>query len=268
MQILPSHPVSMAKILDLSIKLFVASFQKLIGFFVLMAMPPLVVGVMVLIAMGIFPEEFKHFMSEQGTDPTFGIILLVLGLLMALVFSVLYFVSYPGMIYRIANVANEREDSLKEAMQVGLKKLPSMMLAVLLLSLVLMLGFVLFVIPGIILSLSTMYYPYFIVIDSLGALAALKASHNLVWGHWWRTATIFMAPVVMMMVCYVILGLMTAFLFADDSFVPSIINMFFSAFTTPYFFTLGYVQFHDLKMRQTGGDLEARLTAPKINLEK
>jgi len=95
-----------------------------------------------------------------------------------------------------------------------------------------------------------MYYPYFTVLDSLGAVAAIMASHSLVWGHWFRTATIAFIASILIMVFYALLGIVTGLLFGDDSLLTFVINLFCAAFTTPYLFTLGYVQVYDLKLRR------------------
>jgi len=111
MQFLPSHHVKNLTILDLSNKLFVASFPKLIGYFGVMAVPPVVAELMVFIVIGVFPEEVRQSMLGQDANPMLGIVVFLL----FFVFVLLYLVSSPGMIYRIDNVANLREDSLEAA---------------------------------------------------------------------------------------------------------------------------------------------------------
>lgn len=252
--LLASQPTSIAKILDTSIKLYKASFVKLIGFFLIMAVFYISAGP---ILEPLIPKE----QTNPANPPSVEHLGLLLGYV--LIMSLLSFVIYSAMIYRIDNVANQREDSFIEALQVGLKKFPSMLLAVFLYMIVMIGGTILFVIPGIILSLSMAFYLYFIVVDSLGGYASLKASHALVWGHWWRTMTVFMAPGIVMLVMVLSLGALVGFLSSAATIInSSLINVainLLSAFITPYFFTLGYAQFHDLKLRKSGGDLEARL---------
>jgi hypothetical protein len=48
----------------------------------------------------------------------------------------------------------------------------------------------------------------------------------------------------------------------------SLINSLLVAFTAPLLVALGFVQYHDLKLRKSGADLELRLGMPKVNLEK
>lgn len=250
MSLLATQPVSIAKILDNSIKLYTAAFPKLIGFFLILAV--------FYISLGLLGQAM---VSGQSTAPAEAYLLGMMPMLMALIFifSLLSFVFYLAMIYRVDNVANQREDSFIEAMKVGFKKFPSMFLAIIIYIIVVTVGLLLLVVPGIILMLSMAFYLYFIVIDSLGGYAAIKASHSLVWGHWWRTMAVFMAPGIVLVVLYAGCLMLAGFLGAKDSAFLGGISNLLSAFITPYFYTLGYVQFQDLKLRKLGADLEARL---------
>jgi len=151
-------------------------------------------------------------------------------------------------------------------LQVGFNKFLPMLVAVILYSLAVTMGFILLLIPGLILSLSLAFYLYFIVIDDMGAYAALKASHQLVWGNWWRTAAVFTVPGLVLVALYFVLFFVVGLLSAGFASIPgleSLINALanlLSALITPYFFVLGYVQFRDLKLRKWGNDLARRLT--------
>jgi Uncharacterised protein family (UPF0259) len=250
MSFLASQPESIAKILDTSIKLYKASFMKLLGFFMVMAVFYVSLSFMI-----------EPLMPTPKTDPTalpnfenFGMVFSFIVLI-----SLLSFILYGAMIYRIDNVENQREDTLMEGLQVGFKTFPSVLLAVILYTIAMIVGMILLVIPGIILGLSLAFYMYFIVLDSLSGYASLKASHNLVWGHWWRTLTVFMAPGIVMMLIFVGIGVVAGVVAGGNSTLINIVTNLLSAFITPYFFTLGYVQFHDLKLRKSGSDLEKRL---------
>ena len=252
MQLLPSQPVSIGKILDTSIKLYTASFTKLLGFFLIMAV--------FYVSLGLFSDQL---LSGQPTNPAdvSAFMLAKMPMLMSVIFiaSLLTFVFYIAMIYRIDNVANQRDDDFIEALVIGFKKFPAVLVAVILYTIVVMVGFIMLVVPGIILSLSLAFYIYFIVLDSLGGYASLKASHNLIKGNWWRTMTVFMAPSIIMMAIYFPMIMLADFVGANNNTLISVVTNLLSAFITPYFFTLAYVQFHDLKLRTSGSDLQQRL---------
>lgn len=252
MRFLATEPVSIAKVLDTSLKLYVASFSKLIGIFSILAV--------LYIAMGLLTLKLQ---PNPSAPPTAAAELLSenLPLLVGfvIVFTLLSFVLYAAIVYRLDNVAYERDDSFFEAMTVGLKAFPSMFFAVILYIVVVMLGYILLIIPGIILTLSLAFYLYFIVVDGYGGYGALKASHSLVWGHWWRTTAIFTVPMIIMIAAMFTLGFVMAILSAGNQALLQILMNLLSVIFTPYFFALGYVQFQDLKLRKSGSDLASRL---------
>lgn len=252
MRFLATEPASIAKILDTSIKLYVASFSRLIGIFSILAV--------LYIAMGLLTLKLQPDPSAPSTEAMELLnenLPLLLGFIA--VITLLSFVLYAAMIYRLDNVANDRDDSFMEAASVGLRKFPAMFLAMMLYIVAVMLGTVLLIVPGIILMMSLAFYLYFIVIDSHGGYSALKASHSLVWGHWWRTMTIFTVPMIIWFAVLFTLGFLLAILAAGNQTLIQILMNLLSVIFTPYLFALGYVQFHDLKLRKSGSDLASRL---------
>lgn len=252
MSIIATEPVSIAKVLDSSIKLYTASFSKLIGIFSILAV--------LYIAMGLLTATFQ---PNPAAPPDAAAELLMENLPLLLgfviVFSVASFVLYAAIIYRLDNVANEREDSFAEALTVGFRAFPSMFWAVFLYILAIIGGSILLIIPGLILSISLMFYLYFIVIDGLSGYSSLKASHSLVWGHWWRTSTIFTVPMIIWIAVMFTFGFLMAILAAGNQALVQVVTNLISVLVMPYFFALGYVQFHDLKLRKSGSDLASRL---------
>ncbi len=252
MRLLATEPASIAKILDVSIKLYAACFGKLIGIISILAVLYIATGLASLKFQtdpSAPPEEALKLVTENL--PLFGTIVIVS--------SLVSMVLYVAILFRVDNFANEREDTVGEAVSVGLKKLPSFFFAVILYILVVILGYILLIIPGLILTLSLMFYLYFIVVDGYGAYGALKASHSLVWGHWWRTTAVFTVPMVIWLALFFTLGFAMALLAANNQVLLQIIANLLSVVFTPYLFTLGYVQFQDLKLRKSGSDLASRL---------
>jgi len=252
MQIVPDQPASIAKVLYISIKLYGACFGKLMGLILALTV--------FLVSLGLF-SDLVIGMPETGNEGEgLGFLVAKLPLLLSVVFvlCILSFVLYSSMIYRIDNVVNQREDTVLQALQFGLEKFLPMLVAVIVYSLAVTVGLALFVIPGLILSLSLAFYLYFIVIENRGGYASLRASHDLVWGYWWRTMSVFSIPGAVLVLFYsglfIALGLMGGGLDSPPG-PTALFNAFgniLSALITPYFFTLGYVQYHDLKLRQNG----------------
>lgn len=249
MQYLASQPVSVAKILDTSFKLYKASFAKLLGYFLILTALYMLMSYFVDVLMPIpdTPTELPNFEDMPKVSGVF-----FLGSLLSLII-------YSAIIYRIDNIAHDRDDSFSEGLGVGLKTFPKMIIAVILYSIALVLGLILLIVPGLILSLSLYLYIYFIVLDDMGGYESLKASHDLVWGQWWKTATVFTIPGVIFIVIFGLMGMLAGFLGNDNTTLIEIITNLLSAFATPFFVIVGYVLYNDLKLRKSGSDLEMRL---------
>jgi len=262
MPILPSQPVSMAKILDISIKLYTASMGKLIGLNLIMTA--------IYFVFELVSDQISGGLSATPDDMASINQSIALSVGVFLVYYLVTCVVYIAVAYRIVNVANQREDSFIEALQMCLKKLSAALVAGVSFIIIFMIGFVLLIVPSIIIFVSMMCYPYFIVVDSLDGFSALKASHKLVWGHWWRTATVFMVPTAILQVFSIALTALSGYLELSGGagLAMSLINSLLVAFTAPLLVALGFVQYHDLKLRKSGADLELRLGMPKVNLEK
>jgi glucan phosphoethanolaminetransferase (alkaline phosphatase superfamily) len=252
MSLLATEPASIAKVLDASIKLYVASFRKLTGIFLILAVLYIVMGLLSLKLQpdpSASPNEAMELLQENLAVTLTAIVLI----------SLASFILYAAIIYRLDNIANDREDSLSEAVAAGLKAFPTVLFAAILYIIAVMLGCLALLIPGLILMLSLAFYIYFIVIESYGGYSALKASHSLVWGHWWRTTAVFTVPMVLWIAVAFTFGFLMAFLAIDNKPLLQISMNLLSVIFTPYLFALGYVQFQDLKLRKSGSDLAARL---------
>jgi hypothetical protein len=103
-------------------------------------------------------------------------------------------------------------------------------------------GMVLLIIPGIFLSLSLYFFSYFIALENQSAFSSIKASYRLVAGSWWRTALVYLLPVI------VITGVSILLAYIDKS---NSLSMLLSIFTMPYMMVLGYVQFKELELRKS-----------------
>jgi hypothetical protein len=256
MHYIASQPVGIGKVLDTSIKLFVAGFSKLSGFMGILAVFHILMGLLTLQLQqtpNADPDADQAELVAQlfSNLPLLGIIILV---------SILMFALYGGIIYRLDNLVHGQPDSFVEALQFGFTKLPSSFFAMVLYVIAIMVGSLLLLIPGLILMESLALYLYFIVIENKGAIAALRASHGLVWGNWWNTMAVFTPPMIIWLAVMLTVGIVIGLLgMAANQVLIQVVTNLLSVFVTPYFFTLGFVQYHNLKLRKSGSDLEQRL---------
>lgn len=251
MLFIDSRPASIGKILDNSLKLYSACFVQLAGYSAIIA-----IGSMLI-------DGFtKSILGEIPTDPAEAQVFLVTTIPAAMGFSFvasfLLFIVYAAILRRIDNRARDIEDNWVDPLKEGLMKMPTIVLAVILYTLIVLFGMLL-IIPGIIFSLSLALDFNYITLENAGAYQALKQSHRLIWGHWWRTMTVFLVPTVFIVIAYFALGFVTALIGDANDFWFELGHGTIMGIFMPFLWVVCYVQYHDLKLRKTGSDLEMRL---------
>ncbi|VAW79462.1 hypothetical protein MNBD_GAMMA13-1200 [hydrothermal vent metagenome] len=252
------QPQSIGKVLDSGIKLFMASYKNVVGL-------ALLAGILSNLPNFFEPRTIaENQLANPGQMVTFVVA----------TFASMFvgFIFYNAMVWRINAIATGTNATFGSSMQKGIKKLLPVFGGMILYLLVVMLGSMLLLIPGLILMLSLFFYSLLIVIDNRGALQSLKTSHNLVWGNWWRTATVISIPGILIMVVYVALGVIAGvFGIMGDvdattmdtgmTMIISIVGITASVIGLPLFYAIALTQMHDLKLRKQGSDLEQRLDA-------
>lgn len=147
---------------------------------------PLVFGSMIGSAAGAAPQQIASFynMFTQGpghkadfTDPVYDVLLGV-GFIMGWVLQAFFTAGFSRMY-----LAGARGQSPEFAhVFSGGPHFARMLGATFLFSVIVMLGFMLLVVPGIILSLGLMLYPYYVVDRGMGPVEALRASWDATLG--------------------------------------------------------------------------------------
>ncbi|MDD1611273.1 MAG: hypothetical protein LUO95_11975, partial [Methylococcaceae bacterium] len=134
----------------------------------------------------------------------------------------------------------------------AVKKFPTIIVASILYSIAIMIGSFLLVIPAIILIISLSFFWYFILLEDKGSYESLMASHRLVWGDWWRTNIVFFIPSLILVIALFIVAFFNGLF--DPTPEPSntldIGTDLLIAIIMPYFYVVGYLQYHDLKLRR------------------
>ena len=256
---LAAHPQSIGKVLDGTFKLFAASIKSSFILALLAALAALLPAMIMQHRMGGDPTAFV-----QGGMGIFMLFYLI-GVLISLVL-------YSALIYKVNSIALNQQVGYGQAVSVGLRKLLPLILAGILYILAVMVGSILLLVPGIILSVSLIFYVFLIVCDNQGPISALTASHKLVWGNWWRTITVFLAPFFVYLVIYIaagmVIGVAAGIQASSGEMALSSINLYMNLLTLvisvvayPFFASLMIVQVNDLKIRKSGDDLDARIAA-------
>ena len=254
---LSSEPQGIGKTIDSGFKLFFASFKSVI----LLA---LILGALNVVPQFLMPSALEGDPQAMANLGTTMIIAIFAILILSLILT-------AAMIAKVGAVAQGSSMSLGSSLGRGLKAFFPMLFGTIMYSIAVAIGSILLLIPGIILMLSLIFYSYIIVIEREGPISALKTSHNLVWGNWWRTALLL---TILFVIVYVLLiGLTIPISIALPLMLPTqqdpmmfmyVFNISYAiiyAIVTPLMLSLFVVVYYDLKARKSGADLAARIEA-------
>ena len=260
---LPAAPLSIGGVLDSAIRLYRDSIRR-----------TLVLALLYSAALFAFGLVFALSFSAPalaGRDPRQVLALMFTPVvLVGFAFAILVsFVFYGALMKTLSTwAAGNQSLSLGEALAVGLRRFPAVLLGGVLNGLAIAIGLILLVIPGVYFFGKLPLWMAAIFVDDVGAMESLRRSWRLTRGRWWRGATIITVAVIMIYVFALAFGLVAGAIgvFAHLSITGrQILNQLFSAisnmFVLPMFASILIVMYHDFKLRDEGGDLAARMGA-------
>ena len=240
-----SAPLGIGQLLDQGLKLFRHSLKPLLPVIVLM----MVVTFLSSLATGpiVKPEDFTP--RVIGSMVVSGLIFLYL---------------YMVMIFHCVSLANSQTPSLGDSFSRAVRKIIPLFFMYLLYVVAITIGMIFLLIPGFILMVSLMLAMYAIAIEDAGPFESLKRSHFLVWGNWWRTATIVTVAGLLLIVVYMTLGFIVGLfsVMGDEQtllLATNLLTAIAQPLMQPLFICILLVQFHDLLLRKEGGDLESAI---------
>lgn len=250
----PAKPQDIGGILDAGFRLYARGLK---GVLLLTFMSSLI-SVLPSVVMGFLPMMGQ----DMGNIMRVAIAMVVLVPLYILVtLSIM-----AAVIAKLAARAEGRSLGMGEAIRHGLRVFLKVLASGILYGLAVIGGFVLLIIPGVYISLALMLGMYAIILDNLGPLEALRRSHHLVKGNWWRTAVVITIP--MMIYGSLIFGLQVPLAFAAMSFQNNILlstlitqlgNLIMGTLLSPMIYAVTICLYRDLKLRKEGGDLLVRI---------
>lgn len=176
--------------------------------------------------------------------------------ILSVIYLLVMMVFYVAVFYRTNKVLDAQPSSFMGALGVGLKKLPLLIIGFILCGLSLAVGFVLLLIPGIMMMIIFMVYFPLIIIDNLDPFTAYKRSVQIVLNHWWKTLMVVIIPMAIM----VAISLFVEFITQDILVVthPSggeiwlanhLLKILLGAIYLPFYAVLISVLLRDLKLR-------------------
>jgi hypothetical protein len=263
-----TQPSSIGRVLDSGFRLFAASLKPVLSLLIVTA----VINVIMQYAMFQTMLPVQQFATEEEMAQHMAVVMpQILGT--SLIMWLVSIILYNAILFRVGAVANRDNSDLYDSLITGIRKAIPVFVAAVLYTLAVSIGFLLLVIPGLILMVTMLFFQVLIVVDDEGIIASLKRSHNLVWGNYWRTTAVILVPFfiiyALIMVVAIIAGSIGAL--STPEVMHSQIQMTFgivdiiiavvSVLMVPLLDAVFIAQVNDLKLRKSGSDLEQRLSA-------
>ena len=251
----PSEPLSIGGVLDNGIQLFKASVVKTFPLALVAGLISSLPQIYTQIT-GLGAYETALLGDSMGT---------VLG--MVLITSLLALAAYLAVLSIQDAISNNRTMAIDEAVLAGLTRLPGMLGATILYMAAIMVGTILLIVPGIVISVYWILFAIAVVSDRKGPLQSLGYSYQLIKGYWWRSAAILGVMGIIAMVLYAALimlvvgGVINAPGSEESTGLvvfTSLATALVSAAVAPLYYAILLVMYNDLKLRRGGDDLLRR----------
>ena len=250
---LPNEPQTVGQTLDTGFKLYFQSFKHVLLISAIMN------GMWIITSFLYGPQQAID--QQIAGDDIAGLIAIII------VLALMYFVLQVAMIERIHRFTQGDLGTLGDALNRGKKLFLPMLGASIMNMLVIGIGMLLLVIPGIVLAIYMFLFPAALVIEGSGPVQSLQRSMDLVKQNWWRCMLILTVVGTVYMILYsvVILALSLSIALSTPEDIAAfalygdLAGSVIATILTPLLFSMVLVIFNDLKLRREGGDLEARI---------
>jgi hypothetical protein len=150
-----------------------------------------------------------------------------------------------------------------EVLRFTFRKLPALLLLSLIYALVLVIGFVFFIVPGIYLYVAMSVVVPVLIVEGKGSFDALGRSQELVRGRWWATFAALLLGVIVFGLVSVGVGAVVGAVQSSNSTSPSAFllvnalgNLIEQVLLSPITAALVITIYFDLRVRKEGLDLE------------
>jgi hypothetical protein len=186
-----------------------------------------------------------------GNPPAGTLIMLGIGVVLSMVLGM---ISQAVMVHAAFQAMRLRPVSLGESLKVGLARVISVILLAILMGLLMGLGFVLLLVPGLILM--TMWFVGVppCVVERTGPWTSLKRSAALTKGHRWKIFGIILLLGIISIAVSQLIEL--AFSVLGNDILLTLGRLFWGALYGAYSAIVVVVTYHDLRVAKEGVDIE------------
>ena len=254
-EMLPNTPENIGGVLDAGIRLYRVNFR------VLTTIAGLLFGTS-LLGIDLMPADPAASTLGELYSPSFVALSLV-GFFIATL-------AYAALIRQLKASASGTPLTAGASVREGFGRMISVTVALVLYILLVSVGAVLLVIPGIWLATATGFAVIFAA-EGSGPVAAIRQSFTLVKGHWWRTTAVFAVIFLLIFAVSFMFGALPGAVAGYNAaangevsirtfqLISMIGNTLASMFMMPLGFAMTFAAYRDLQLRKSGEDLEARL---------
>jgi hypothetical protein len=237
MFLLPTQSLPARQLLKLGLKLWRKDYKVLFW----LILGTAIVGSLPYIIYSIIKPQFANIaFFELFQDPGFIFILFIFN---AFTLSAIF--------YRIYMFIHDQPGGGKRALTVAFQRLPYTFIAILLVSVLVALGFLLFFIPGLILSYYLSMTLPLVIVNNENPFYALRKSYELVKNHWWHTFdTLILAVLPFWIFNLLIYFALSKISFEAMPFYRNILQLILWVIYYPYISSVFLLLFHDLKLRK------------------
>lgn len=259
----PSSPLSVGGVIDDGIRLFRVAFSRCWP----LAIAP---GLLLMLYELAHPINLPvagapRVNPFQALATIFSMRVLLLYLL-ALVLGLVF--QGAVMVREIAIVHGDESFTLGKALGETVLRLPGLILGSILFFVVILVGFMALIIPGIWLSGRLQLWMPALFLENASATDALASSWRLTQGNWWRAAAVltvaFVIVLVLTMVFSFVAGVLAPmghFTLSGRVLVVQLFSLLGNAISYPLLVAMGLAMYNDFKLRREGGDLASRARA-------
>ena len=264
---LPSAPLSIGGVLDSAIRLYRFAIRRC---WILALVYAGVVG-----GFTIFLNlTLMNTVKPGSTDPRQVLAAMsaifspvaIVGFLVAMVISMAL---YGALVKSISAVAQGNMTlSFGEAIAVGLRRIPGVLLGAFISALAICLGFIALIVPGIYLLGKLQLWLVAMFMEDAGALESLKISWRLTRKRWWRAiAIVSVAGVLVYAVPFAfglvsgLIGVLAHLSVTNKLVVNQGFTLVSNLIVLPMAVCISVAMYHDFKLRGEGGDLAVRMGA-------
>jgi hypothetical protein len=180
----------------------------------------------------------------------------------------IYLVFYNAIIANINGVATAQPAAIGRAIGIGARVLPRAVLLGILIALIVIVGLILLLVPGIYWAGTLQLAFIALVVEDTGVTDSMSVSRRLIKGHWWRTATLYSLCIVIVLVFSLAIGFLSGLIAAFAGprgsvtlALTQLIAIVQGTLIAPLFPAVLIAMYYDLKLRTQGADLADRVNA-------